>query len=130
MGRGDWATARLSNGASLWVCSAASSERLWSRGLEADKVDRHDSAEGTVMATIVGHLSIAQLQQRVRAASDAVEAKYFQAIRLLAQGRTFVEVADILAFVPPAALPRHSTPSIGSSGPCRFLFQIGYVPAA
>ncbi len=45
------------------------------------------------MATIVGHLSIAQLQQRVRAASDAVEAKYFQPIRLLAQGRTFVEVA-------------------------------------
>ena len=52
------------------------------------------------MATIVGHLSIAQLQQRVRAASDAVEAKHFQAIRLLAQGRTFVEVADILALVP------------------------------
>jgi len=52
------------------------------------------------MATIVGHLSIAQLEQRVRAARDAVEAKHFQAIRLLAQGRTFVEVADILAFVP------------------------------
>jgi transposase len=52
------------------------------------------------MATIVGHLSIAQLEQRVRAAADAVEAKHFQAIRLLAQGRTFVEVADILAFVP------------------------------
>lgn len=52
------------------------------------------------MATIVGHLSIAQLAQRVRAATDAVEAKHFQAIRLLAQGRTFVEVADILAFVP------------------------------
>ncbi len=52
------------------------------------------------MATIMGHLSIAQLEKRVRVATDAVEAKHFQAIRLLAQGRTFVEVADILAFVP------------------------------
>jgi hypothetical protein len=72
----------------------------FSERLEADKVDCHDSAEGAIMATIVGHLSIAQLEQRVRAARDAVEAKHFQAIRLLAQGRTFVEVADILAFVP------------------------------
>ena len=52
------------------------------------------------MATIVGHLSIAQLEQRIRAAVGAVDAKHFQAIRLLAQGRTVVEVADILAFVP------------------------------
>jgi hypothetical protein len=31
----------------------------------------------------------------MRAVTDAVEAKHFQAIRLLAQGRTFVEVAAI-----------------------------------
>ncbi len=65
----------------------------FSESLEADKVDCHDSAEGAIMATIMGHLSIAQLEKRVRVATDAVEAKHFQAIRLLAQGRTFVEVA-------------------------------------
>src|SRR3712207_5133644 len=52
------------------------------------------------MARIVGHLPIEELEARYRAARDATEARHLQAIRLLAQGRTFVEVAEVLAFVP------------------------------
>jgi transposase len=52
------------------------------------------------MARIVEHLPIQALEARYRAARDATEARHFQAIWLLAQGRTFVEVAEVLAFVP------------------------------
>jgi transposase len=52
------------------------------------------------MARIVEHLSLEELEARYRAARDATEARHHQAIWLLAQGRTFVEVAEVLAFVP------------------------------
>ena len=52
------------------------------------------------MAHIVGHLSLRQLEARYRAAQDATDARHLQAIWLLAQGRTFLEVAEVLAFVP------------------------------
>ena len=52
------------------------------------------------MARIVGHLSLAQLEARYRAAGDATEARHYQAIWLLAQGRTIVDVAEVLGFVP------------------------------
>jgi transposase len=52
------------------------------------------------MARIVGHLPVEELEARYRAARDATEARHFQAIWLLAQGRTFLEVAEVLAFVP------------------------------
>ena len=52
------------------------------------------------MARIVGHPPLEELEARYRAARDATEARHFQAIRLLAQGRTFLEVAEVLAFVP------------------------------
>src|SRR4028119_582809 len=52
------------------------------------------------MARIVGHLSIADLEARYRAAPDVAEARHFQAIWLLAQGRTVLEVSEVLAFVP------------------------------
>jgi hypothetical protein len=52
------------------------------------------------MARIVGHLPVAELEARYRAARDATEARHFQAIWLLAQGRTVLEVAEVLAFVP------------------------------
>ena len=52
------------------------------------------------MARIVGHLPVAELEARYRAARDATEARHFQAVWLLAQGRTFLEVAEVLAFVP------------------------------
>src|ERR671917_2709254 len=52
------------------------------------------------MARIVDHLPVEELEARYRAARDATEARHFQAIWLLAQGRTFLEVAGVLAFVP------------------------------
>jgi transposase len=52
------------------------------------------------MARIVGHLPVAELEARYRAARDATEARHTQAIWLLAQGRTILEVAEVLAFVP------------------------------
>src|SRR5918998_2796555 len=39
------------------------------------------------MARIVEHLPVAELEARYRAARDATEARHYQAIRLLAQGR-------------------------------------------
>jgi transposase len=52
------------------------------------------------MARIVGHLPVEELEARYRAARDVTEARHFQAIWLLAQGRTVLEVAEVLAFVP------------------------------
>ena len=52
------------------------------------------------MARIVEHLPIQALEARYRAARDATEARHSRAIWLLARGRTFVEVAEVLAFVP------------------------------
>ena len=52
------------------------------------------------MARIVGHSPVEELEARYRAARDVTEARHFQAIRLLAQGRTFLELAEVLAFVP------------------------------
>src|SRR5215213_410850 len=52
------------------------------------------------MARIVSHLPLEELEARYRAARDATEARHLQAIWLLAQGRTFLEVAEVLAFVP------------------------------
>src|SRR3712207_4232468 len=51
------------------------------------------------MARIVGHLPVAELEARYRAAPDATEARHFQAIWLLAPGRTVLEVLEVLAFV-------------------------------
>jgi transposase len=52
------------------------------------------------MARIVEHLSIEELEARFRAAREVTEARHFQAIWLLAQGRTFLEVGEVLAFAP------------------------------
>ena len=52
------------------------------------------------MARIVEHLPVEELEARYRAARDATEARHFQAIWLLAQGRTVLEVSEVLAFVP------------------------------
>jgi len=52
------------------------------------------------LARIVGHLCVAELEARYRAASDVAQARHAQAIWLLAQGRTVAEVAGVLAFTP------------------------------
>src|SRR3712207_821199 len=60
---------------------------------------RGSDGSGT-MARIVGHLTVAELAARYRAAQDVTEARHFQAIWLLAQGRTVLEVSEVQAFVP------------------------------
>jgi transposase len=52
------------------------------------------------MARIVDHLPVEELEARYRAARDATEARHFQAIWLLARGRTVLETAAVLALVP------------------------------
>src|SRR5215203_5026218 len=52
------------------------------------------------MARMVEHLPAEALEARYRAARDATEARHYQAIWLLAQGRTVLEAAEVLAFVP------------------------------
>src|SRR5215211_3438621 len=52
------------------------------------------------MARIVDHLPLEELEARYRAARAATEARHTQAIWLLAQGRTFLEVAEVSAFAP------------------------------
>src|ERR671920_535198 len=52
------------------------------------------------MARIVDHLPVAALEARYRAARDVSEARHYQAIWLLAQGRSFLEVGEVMAFAP------------------------------
>src|SRR3712207_8643729 len=59
----------------------------------------HDALPIWIVARIVGHLSVEGLEARYRAARDATEARHFQAIWLLARGRTVLEVSEVLAFV-------------------------------
>src|SRR3982751_2673663 len=53
-----------------------------------------------VMVRIVVHLPVAALEARYRAARDVTEARHYQAIWLLAQGRSFLEVGGVMAFAP------------------------------
>jgi len=52
------------------------------------------------MTRIVEHLPVEELGRLYRAARDATEARHFQAIWLLAQGRAVLDVAGVLAFAP------------------------------
>ena len=52
------------------------------------------------MAHIVAHLSVEDLERRYRAAEDATQARHIQVIWLLAQGRSVLDVAGVLAFAP------------------------------
>ena len=50
------------------------------------------------MAEVAGHLSVAELGERFRAAADARSARHVQAIWLLARGHEVAEVASTTAF--------------------------------
>lgn len=52
------------------------------------------------MAHIVEPLPVEELERLYRAARDATAARHIQAIWLLAPGRTVLDVASVLAFVP------------------------------
>ena len=50
------------------------------------------------MARVAGHLSVEELQAGYRGSDDAVLARHYQAIWLLAQGRSATEVARVTSF--------------------------------
>ncbi len=52
------------------------------------------------MARIVEHPPAEALEARFRAARDATEARHYQAIWLLAQGRTVLELTEAIGRVP------------------------------
>jgi hypothetical protein len=49
---------------------------------------------------IIEHLPVEELERRYRATRDVTEARHTQAVWLLAQGRTVLDVAGVLAFAP------------------------------
>ena len=51
------------------------------------------------MVQVVDHLSVTELQAGYRGSKDAVLARHFQVIWLLAQGRTVAETAQLTGFV-------------------------------
>lgn len=51
------------------------------------------------MARIVDHLSLEELRRRWRTRADATEARHYQAIWHLAQGRSFAETSALTGFV-------------------------------
>src|SRR5919205_3769303 len=69
-------------------------------GTRGSRLAGHGSGGSGTMARIVEHLSVAELEARYRAAREVTEARHAQAIWLLAQGRTVLEVAEVLAFAP------------------------------
>ena len=50
------------------------------------------------MARVSAHLSVAELEQRYVACGDATASRHFQAIWLLARGRTVSQVSATTAF--------------------------------
>ena len=50
------------------------------------------------MATVVGHLSVDELEARYRASLDVTQARHFQTIWLLAKGHTVREVCETMSF--------------------------------
>jgi transposase len=52
------------------------------------------------MAHVVDHLSVPALREGYRTSSDAVSARHYHTIWLLAQGRTIAETAALTSFAP------------------------------
>jgi hypothetical protein len=52
------------------------------------------------MAQVGNHLGVTELQTGYRASKEAMRARHYQVIWLLAQGRTVAETAPLTGFVP------------------------------
>src|SRR5215204_245073 len=52
------------------------------------------------MARVAGHLSVDELEARLRSAQDPTPTRHFQVIWLLARGHTIADVAAVTSFVP------------------------------
>lgn len=52
------------------------------------------------MVVIAGHLSVEELEERYLSCTDVTSSRHFQAIWLLAKGRSVREVGEVVGFVP------------------------------
>src|SRR3954471_20225284 len=68
-------------------------------GREAGRLVRHESRR-QAMARVAGHLSVEDLEARLRSAQDPTATRHFQVIWLLARGHTIADVAAVTSFVP------------------------------
>src|SRR4051812_26848298 len=69
-------------------------------GREAGRLVRHE-ARRRAMARVADHLSVDDLEARLRSAQDPTATRHFQVIWLLARGHTIADVAAGARFVPP-----------------------------
>src|SRR3954465_9438706 len=68
-------------------------------GREAGRLVRHE-ARRRAMARVADHLSVDDLEARLRSAPDPTATRHFQVIWLLARGHTIADVAAVTSFVP------------------------------
>src|SRR3954468_13193490 len=68
-------------------------------GREAGRLVRHE-ARRRAMARVADHLSVDDLEARLRSAQDPTATRHFQVIWLLARGHTIADVAAVTSFVP------------------------------
>src|SRR3954452_12385847 len=66
---------------------------------EAGRLVRHEARRRT-MARVAEHLSVEDLEARLRSAQDPTATRPFQVIWLLARGHTIADVAAVTSFVP------------------------------
>src|SRR3954451_25184956 len=66
---------------------------------EAGRLVRHESRR-RAMARVAGHLSVEDLEARLRSAQDPTAKRHVQGIWLLARGHTIADVAAVTSFVP------------------------------
>src|SRR4051795_996168 len=87
----------------LSCCCDTGSGRRTRRGFlcgrEAGRLVRHE-ARRRAMARVADHLSVDDLEARLRSAQDPTAARHFQVIWLLARGHTIADVAAVTSFVP------------------------------
>src|SRR5215212_5140888 len=60
----------------------------------------HHESRRRAMARVAEHLSVDDLEARLRSAQDPTATRHFQVIWLLARGHTIADVAAVTSFVP------------------------------
>ena len=74
------------------------------------------------MARVAEHLSVEDLEVRLRSAQDPTAMRHFQVIWLLARGHTIADVSAVTSFVPrwiEQLLARYNAQGLGAVGDLR-----------
>src|SRR3954462_7578759 len=80
------------------------------------------------MARVGDHLSVDDLEARLRSAQDPTATRHFQVIWLLARGHTIADVAGVTSFVPrwiEQLLARYYSPATTHTGPRPWVTCVG-----